>query len=178
MSADEEEMIENEISPAVREGRRKRLNGEDKLFELKRELLAAGFGTDGIMPSRATLRTRGQSATIKRVENLGGFVEVASALKWRTFTSRPRGYWTLRNLEKEILEFIANSDDPEIYLNPKVLPARKAFAEAGRTDIVNALKRLGGSIKVAEQIGLELNEERAKAGKRPSTNKDDSKSRN
>ena len=173
MSSDEEDIIESEISPAVRDGRRKRRNGQDELFELKRELLAAGFGIDGTMPNRSTLRSLGQWETIKRVEKLGGFVEVASALKWRTYASRPRGYWTLRNLEKEILEFIANSDDPEIYLNPKVLPSRKAFAEAGRTDIVNALKRLGGSIKVAEQIGLDLNEERAKAGTRPSISKDD-----
>jgi len=169
MSQDDEELVQMEISSST--SGRERDGRDNELSALKRAFLAAGFGANETMPNRATLRTLGQWELIKRVEKLGGFVEVASSLQWRTYATRPRGYWTLRNLEKEIIEFIANSDDPSVYLKPKVMPSRKSFAEAGRSDIVNALKRLGGSIKVAEQIGLNLNEERAKAGTRPATSK-------
>ena len=70
-------------------------------------------------------------------------------------------------MELEISDFIANSDDPQVYTNPRVMPSQRALRDGGRADIVNALKRFGGAVKVAESINFEVNEERLKAATRP-----------
>jgi hypothetical protein len=59
-------------------------------------------------------------------------------------------------LELEIKDFIANTEDPNVQRNPRRMPSQKSLRDAGRADIVNALKRFGGAEKVAASMGLEF----------------------
>jgi len=166
-SMDEDAIIKGEVSISSTQRRRSQDEIQDDIAELKSELVRLGFGQDKVMPSRNQLRKGRHWDVIKRIEGLGGFVEVAKRLDWESLQKRPRGYWNLRTLELEISAFIANSDDPQVYTNPRVMPSQRALRDGGRMDIVNALKRFGGAVKVAESINFEVNEERLKAATRP-----------
>jgi hypothetical protein len=171
MSIDEMSTVMGEISSAGTQTSKSRDAVADELAALKSALVKLGFGTQRIMPSRDELRKDRHWDIIKRVEALGGFVVVANEFGWYSSKTRPRGYWTLRTLELEIADFIANSDDPLVYKNPQVMPSQKALRDGGRADIVNALKRFGGALKVAQSINFEVTEERLKAANRPNAHK-------
>ena len=166
-SMDEDAIIKGEMSISSTRRQRSQDEIQDDVAELKSELVQLGFGRNKVMPSRKELRKGRHWDVIKRIEGLGGFVEVAKRLDWESLQKRPRGYWNLRTLELEISDFIANSDDPQVYTNPRVMPSQRALRDGGRADIVNALKRFGGAVKVAESINFEVNEERLKAATRP-----------
>jgi ribosome-associated toxin RatA of RatAB toxin-antitoxin module len=149
---------------------------DESIRALKRELINLGFGKNNSMPTREQLRGRGgrHRNVIEQIENLGGFVKVAQLLDWSSAKTRPRGYWTVRTLELEIKNFIANTDDPNVRRNPQRMPSQKSLRDAGRADIVNALKRLGGAQKVAGSIGLEFGNKHSSARARGSGSKSSS----
>lgn len=160
MSMDEEDIVEEQtlagslISDAP--VKRRAEESDERFRSLKAELSDLGFGENDTMPTREQLRAGRHWDAIEKIESLGGFVRVAQKLDWASAKTRPRGYWTLRTLELEIKDFIASSEDPSVRRNPDAMPSQKALRDAGRADIVNALKRLGGAEKVAASLNLEF----------------------
>ena len=154
MSVDEEDAADEQIVGALNSEATE--NQEKQIQALKRELITLGFGENKCMPTREQLRGGRHWDAIQQIESLGGFVKVAQLLDWSGAKTRPRGYWTLRTLELEIKDFIANTEDPNVQRNPRRMPSQKSLRDAGRADIVNALKRFGGAEKVAASMGLEF----------------------
>lgn len=123
---------------------------DDRLSSLRSQMLALGFGTDGVMPRRAELRDLGAYSIEQAIVNAGGFDVVAKQLGWTNNRKKPRGYWSnLVNVEREVLSFIVEND-----LEPGVMPSRPQLEELGRRDIAKSLARHGGSTVIAEKIGL------------------------
>jgi len=123
---------------------------------LRAQLLALGFGADGVMPSRQQLRQlsagAGGSAVEAAVVAAGGFAAAAALLGWRLGYKprKPRGYWDrLENVRREIEAFIA-----ERGLEPGVMPSKGTFAAAGRTDLARLAERWGGTASLADELGL------------------------
>ena len=154
MSVDEEDAVDEQIVGALDSEATD--NQDEQIQALKRELTTLGFGENKCMPTREQLRGGRHWDAIQQIESLGGFVKVAQLLDWSGAKTRPRGYWTLRTLELEIKDFIANTEDRNVRRNPRRMPSQKSLRDAGRSDIVNALKRFGGAEKVAASMGLEF----------------------
>jgi hypothetical protein len=124
---------------------------------LRAQLLALGFGADGVMPSRQQLRQssgssmRGSSMEAAIVAT-GGFAAAAALLGWRLGYKprKPRGYWDrLENVRREVAAFIT-----ERGLEPGVMPSKGVFEAAGRTDLARLAERWGGTASLTEELGL------------------------
>lgn len=121
---------------------------------LRAQLLALGFGADGVMPSRQQLRqlSSGSSGVEAAIVATGGFAAAAALLGWRLGYKprKPRGYWDrLENVRREVAAFIA-----ERGLEPGVMPSKGVFEAAGRTDLARLAERWGGTASLTEELGL------------------------
>jgi len=122
----------------------------DPMQSLRLQILKLGFGTDGLMPRRAELRSLEAYEVERAVVDAGGFEAVAERLGWTNNRRKPRGYWRdLVNVECEVLTFISENE-----LEPGVMPSRPQFEELGRFDIARSLAKHGGSVVIAGKIGL------------------------
>ena len=122
----------------------------DPVASLRSQMLALGFGVDGLMPRRSELRALGAYDIEKAVVAGGGFEKVAERLGWTSNRKKPRGYWSdLTNVEREVLSFIEDNE-----LESGVMPSRPQLEELGRKDIAKSLAKHGGAGVIAEKIGL------------------------
>ena len=69
------------------------------------------------------------------------------------------GYWEdFSNLERELLDFI------EIHGTLGIMPTQDNLSKASRSDLVNAIRKHGGYLAVAQRLGLELSSTRKPLG--------------
>lgn len=105
---------------------------------------------NGIMPTGTYLDSQGRSDLHRAIGIHGGFPSVAQLLKLeRPHALKPTGYWSdFKNVEKELLSFISEHGEEG------VMPTQPVLADAGHSDLVNAIRRHGGTPSVAERLGL------------------------
>ncbi|KAK4533509.1 hypothetical protein CCYA_CCYA17G4391 [Cyanidiococcus yangmingshanensis] len=65
---------------------------------------------------------------------------------------RPWGFWTEENLVREVLEFVERR--PKTKDGPEYMPTSNELRRANRSDLVQAIIRFGGYVKIAERCGL------------------------
>lgn len=107
------------------------------------------YETEGIMPNAEELREHGYSKLIRAIRYHQGFDVVAKHfhLQQRN-TNRPPGYWTPQTLKNELFSFLA-----EQHLHS--MPTSKMLEDAGRSDLGNAITKLGGYPYIAKLFGLD-----------------------
>jgi hypothetical protein len=72
----------------------------------------------------------------------------------RRYTKPPRpvGYWTEENLKREVFDFIKTRPGPQE--DPPLMPTSSELRKANRGDLVQAIIRYGGYVKLAKRCGL------------------------
>jgi len=125
-------------------------------MELKRT-----FGEDCALPPRAELRRARRTDLEKAIAHHGGAMRVAEAVGATLAYSgrKPRGHWDRLETVREEIEGFQWTHG----LDPKVMPTRTEFQRKGRKDIARALERWGGGPALAQLLGLEPSQTRAKS---------------
>lgn len=125
-------------------------------IELKR-----AFGEDCALPPRAELRKARRTDLEKAIAHHGGALRVAEAIGATLAYSgrKPRGHWDRLETVREEIEGFQWTHG----LDPKVMPTRTEFQRKGRKDIARALERWGGGPALAQLLGLETTQTRAKS---------------
>jgi hypothetical protein len=104
-----------------------------------------------VMPTQTELRAAGRHELNTAVEWHGGYVAVAVrlGLRPRSAPRKPPRYWNdFANVERELREFITTHNCGD------VMPSRDVLCGAGRNDLAVALRKHGGSVAVAQRLGL------------------------
>ena len=117
---------------------------------LRRALIAAGFGSGGVMPRPEALAAAPELLRTA-ISVLGGAAAAAAAVGWAAAAKarKPRGYWDrLDNCSREISAFVADAGLP-----PGVLPSRAQLIAAGRSDLAKLPERWGGASALASALG-------------------------
>ena len=131
--------------------------GKPRLAEMMRdfsvlqaELEASRYSGTRTIPTRKELRADGRSDLDKSISAHGGRAQVAARMGWATSgrVRKPRGFWTLDNLKRELDSFLISSDLP-----PDIMPTKATIVERGRFDLVKAIEKFGGVSEVALQLG-------------------------
>lgn len=121
---------------------------------VERELKSwiATYGSPGTMPALQVLRMNGQTSLAGAIAQHGGFPAVAQRLGLTyAYTAKPAGYWNdFSHIEQAVNAFI------EEHGTPGVMPTRDELRNAGWHDLHTALGKHGGSVAVAERMGLQL----------------------
>jgi SAM-dependent methyltransferase len=116
-----------------------------------RELLAfiEKQGTPGVMPTKKALEKAGYSNIANAIEkNHGGYWSVAQKLSL-ICTKKKRGGWKeFDNVARELLAFIEKQG------TPGVMPTEGELTKASQGSLLGAIKKHGGTHKVAEALGL------------------------
>ena len=109
-------------------------------------------GLPETMPRLQILRQAGQTGLATAIAKHGGFPAVAQRLGLTyTYTSKPAGYWSsFANIEQAVNDFI------EEHGTPGIMPTRGELRTAGWHDLEVALGKHGGSLAIAELLGLQL----------------------
>ncbi len=119
---------------------------------LERELRAfiIANGAPGDMPSKRELESAQRKDLVHAIEKHGGIAAIAARLNLRRAqTAKPANYWAdFANLEHELHAFIAAEGVAGM------MPSNQALTAARRRDLVHAITRHGGTIAVAERLGL------------------------
>ncbi len=120
--------------------------------ERELKLWIATYGSPGTMPALQVLRMNGQTSLASAIAQHGGFPAVAQRLGLiYTYTAKPAGYWDdFSHIEQAVNAFI------EEYGTHGVMPTRGELRDAGWHDLEIALGKHGGSVAVAERMGLQL----------------------
>jgi hypothetical protein len=121
---------------------------------VERELRSwiARHGLPGTMPTQQMLRQAGQTGLSTAIIKHGGFPAVAQQLGLTyTYTAKPAGYWNdFSHIEQAVNAFI------EEHGTAGVMPTRGELRDVGWHDLEIALGKHGGSVAVAERMGLQL----------------------
>jgi hypothetical protein len=121
---------------------------------VERELRSwiTAHGLPETMPTQQMLRQAGQPGLATAIARHGGFPAVAQQLGLTyTYTSKPAGYWnSFANIEQAVNDFIKEHGTPGI------MPTRGELRTAGWHDLEVALGKHGGSLAIAELLGLQL----------------------
>jgi hypothetical protein len=106
-------------------------------------------GVLGVMPTKKELQNAGYGDLANAIEGqYGGYAAVAKRLGL-TCAKRQRGYLDdINNVEHEILAFVEKHD------TPGVMPTEGELKKAGQGALLGAVKKHGGTHKVAELLGL------------------------
>ncbi len=108
-------------------------------------------GTVDVMPTGAQLSQAGYSNLANAIRKHGGFLVVAQKLGLqRPRAYKPAGHWDdFTNVEKEVLAFVTEHG------TNGMMPTHAELQNAGREDLVNAIRQHGGFPEVAKRLGLE-----------------------
>ena len=110
------------------------------------------YGTPEVMPTLNDLKKAGRMDLIGGIQRHGRFHAVAERLGLKRASPRkPQQYWDITNLERELQTFIEKHGGVQ-----GVMPTRKELIQASRGDLVNAIKRNGKVLAVAQQLGLKI----------------------
>jgi superfamily II DNA or RNA helicase len=126
------------------------------VFEnVEREILDFNMhhGQSGVMPTATELLKAGYSTLAVAIGKYhGGYADVAKRLGLAlSLDAKPRRTWgEFAQIEREILEFIAENGTPDI------LPTVTQLRKAKRFDLVSAYKKFGGSAAIAKHMGLKF----------------------
>jgi Hypothetical methyltransferase/SNF2-related domain len=108
-------------------------------------------GTPEIMPTQSELTKAGRNDLIIAIRRMhGGFAAVAQrlGLQQRVFGKQP-GYWKdFANVERELRLWITTHGLPE------TMPTQQTLRQAGQTGLSTAITKHGGSLAVAQRLGL------------------------
>ncbi|MEP0746839.1 helicase-related protein [Coleofasciculus sp. FACHB-501] len=130
---------------------RKRPGYWDEFTNVKQNLFAfiEKNGVFGVMPTKQELQTAGYGDLANAIEGeYGGYAAVAKRLGL-TCAKRQRGYSDdINNVKHEILAFV------EKHGTPGVMPTEGELKKAGQGALLGAVKKHGGTHKVAELLGL------------------------
>lgn len=120
--------------------------------ERELRLWIATHGSLGTMPALQVLRMNGQTSLASAIAQHGGFPTVAQRLGLiYAYTAKPAGYWNdFGHIEQAVNAFI------DEHGTPGVMPTRDELRNAGWHDLHTALGKHGGTVAVAERMGLQL----------------------
>lgn len=144
---------------AQRLGLQQRVSGKQAGYwkdfaNVEQELRAwiAAHGSPGTMPALQVLRMNGQTSLASAIAQHGGFPAVAQRLGLiYAYIAKPAGYWNdFSHIEQAVNAFI------EEHGTPGVMPTRGELRNARWHDLEIALGKHGGSIAVANRMGLQL----------------------
>ena len=117
-----------------------------------RELLqfVKDHGTPGQMPTYNEMRDKGLAQLADGITKLGGPGAVAERLGLAyTNQQKQQGYWdNFDNLATEIRAFLETQE------NKNTMPLDATLRAEGKNGILNALRKFGGSNKVADRLGI------------------------
>lgn len=122
------------------------------LDNVNREILTfvAEEGISGLMPTETELRRAGHGSLVIAIhKHHGSFHRVARQLHL-SITRKPKGYWKdFRNVEREILAFIAEQG------TPGTIPTATELRHAGHGSLASAICEYHGDFhEVAQRLGL------------------------
>lgn len=106
-----------------------------------------------MLPSQAMLRKAGACSLASSIDSHGGIHFFASKLGLKAYKRRPNGFWSdIESVRGEIMEYVTTHEvgDGREHL---VMPTAQDLVEAGRSDLVRAVRLHGGFHKVALSIG-------------------------
>lgn len=106
-----------------------------------------------ILPTQAMLRQAGACSLASSIDYHGGIHFFASKLGLKAYKRRPNGFWSsIESVRGEIMEYVTTQvgDDGMEHL---IMPTAQDLVEAGRSDLVRAVRLHGGFHKVALSIG-------------------------
>lgn len=106
-----------------------------------------------MLPTQAMLRQAGACSLASSIDYHGGIHFFASKLGLKSYKRRPNGFWSnIESVRGEIQEYVTTQvgDDGVEQL---IMPTAQDLLEAGRSDIVRAVRLHGGFHKVALSIG-------------------------
>jgi molybdenum-dependent DNA-binding transcriptional regulator ModE len=116
-----------------------------ELFELMEQ---NGFTR---LPTKTFFEESGRYDLLNAIGQHGGLNHMAKLLKLEMENPyRIAGYWTLENLEKELVQFIEEN-------NLDMMPSMEFIKSAGRGDLEGAIAKFGGILKVCQAVGIEIN---------------------
>lgn len=118
-------------------------------------------GLAGVIPTHRLLRASGATSLSKAVLNHGGSQQVAGRLGLAYHEKSP-GYWRDWDGVRQELEAFM-----QVYGEPGVLPTQTQLRQAGRSDLIAAIRCQGGAKPVAQRGGWRL--ARRKGSKRHSS---------
>ena len=118
-------------------------------------------GFAGVIPTHRLLRASGATSLSKAVLNHGGSQQVAGRLGLAYHEKSP-GYWRDWDGVRQELEAFM-----QVYGEPGVLPTQTQLRQAGRSDLIAAIRCQGGAKPVAQRGGWRL--ARRKGSKRHSS---------
>ena len=148
-------------------------NPQNVALELRKLITEKGLDR---LPTQAELRRGGASSLSSAIDAHGGLALFADILGMDLSVRKPNGYWEdFDNLAKEVKPYlvgakVAASDGPtdlkivkEDALSrvsqglPKLyMPTQKQLIDAGRSDLIRAIRQHGGSSAVAERLGVSV----------------------
>jgi hypothetical protein len=108
-----------------------------------------GHGTE-TLPTQAMLRASGAHSLASAIDAHGGLSVFASILGVKLHKRRPNGFWSNSDaLKREIQAYIVEGS------RGMMMPTAQELVQAGRSDLVRAIRMHGGFSKVALLMGIE-----------------------
>lgn len=115
--------------------------------EVEQWMVAHGTET---LPTQAMLRASGAHSLASAIDAHGGLSVFASRLGLKLHKRRPNGFWSNSDaLKREIHAYIVEGS------RGMMMPTAQELVQAGRSDLVRAIRMHGGFSKVALLMGIE-----------------------
>lgn len=109
------------------------------------------------LPTKTFFEDSGRYDLLSAIGLRGGLTQIAELLGLEMENPyRPAGYWTLDNLEIELVHFLEEN-------NLDTMPSMEFIKSAGRGDLEGAIAKFGGVQKVCQALGIEINFDPEKA---------------
>lgn len=105
------------------------------------------------LPTQRELRAAGYSSLASAIDSFGGLATFSARLGVGLSDRRPNGYWDdFDTLAGALVPYLRNASD--LPGDVALLPTQHQLLEAGRGDLIRAIRSHGGSTAVAKRMGV------------------------